>query len=99
MSEVAAEFLKALPGMVGSAISSLRYRSTSWLQVWTAFFGGTALAYWGSEHLATWMHTPVNLTRLLLGIFGMAITIKVFETIEALDVKALSERIFKRIGL
>jgi hypothetical protein len=79
------EAIKAIPGFVGSLVA-LRWFTGNTLQALVSIFGGGVISYYGTPCLVHWFgssHRDFN--AFLLGLFGMAITAKVLETIAAID--------------
>ena len=79
------ELTKAAPGIVGSLLAMLRLSGINLWQRLTAFFGGVACSHWGTEAVVQlWPVMNERLSAFVLGLFGMAIIHKAFETLDNL---------------
>lgn len=78
--DIPPEILKIVPGAFG-AIFALRWVVGTPLQRLTSFIGGCAASYYGTEHLAARLGTSDGFTGFLIGLFGMAVAAKLFETL------------------
>lgn len=96
--DVAGEAAKAAPGVFG-AIAAMLWMPGTPLQRASAFIGGAAASYYGADHLTHVIGLTVGLNGFLLGLFGMAIASKVFETIDGLRVGQRLEKLLDRWGL
>jgi hypothetical protein len=90
---------QATPGVLGSGAAMLFIRGP-WSQRLAMVIPGAALSYYAAAHLAQTVHMPEGLAGFLLGLFGMAMVAKVFETWESLQLGPLIQRFLaKRLGL
>lgn len=96
--DVADEALKAAPGALG-ALVALRWMPGTPFQRATAFLGGAAASYYGTDHLVHALELSPGFTGFLLGLFGMAIASKVFEAIDGLRLGRRIEKLLDRWGL
>jgi hypothetical protein len=87
------------PGVLGSLAAMLWIRDT-WPRRVGYVLAGAAASHYAAPALAAVMPgADLSLTGFLVGLFSMATTAKVFETLEALRSSDLVERILKRVGL
>jgi len=96
--DVAGEAAKAAPGIVG-ALVALRWMPGTPFQRVSAFIGGSAASYYGTDHLVHALDLSSGFTGFLLGLFGMAVASKVFEAIDGLRVGRRLEKLLDRWGL
>ena len=96
--DVAGEAAKAAPGIVG-ALVALRWMPGTPFQRVSAFVGGSAASYYGTDHLVHALEFSPGFTGFLLGLFGMAIASKVFEAIDSLRLGRRIEKLLDRWGL
>lgn len=96
--DVTGEAVKAAPGVVG-ALVALRWMPGTPFQRATAFLGGAAASYYGTDHLVHALELSPGFTGFLLGLFGMAIASKVFEAIDGLRIGRRVEKLLDRWGL
>jgi hypothetical protein len=98
------ELRNAAPGIAGSLLALMFLRRPLFVLA-GMFVGGSLLSYYGANWLAEWLsierHT--GLAGFVLGLFGMAVVAKVYDTIDALAptevAKAVIEAIRKRLGV
>lgn len=62
-------------------------------------FVGAASSYYGATELASVLGIEKGLAGFLIGLFGMAIAAKVFETIESVVPSKVIDTVLKRFGL
>lgn len=73
MNDKVAEFIaNNHPGAWGAFAAVLLLREPGLLQRLLMAPAGMAMAYFGGEYVADLGHMPLDLARLLLGLFGMA---------------------------
>ena len=96
--DVAGEAAKAAPGIVG-ALVALRWMPGTPFQRVSAFVGGSAASYYGTDHLVHALEFSPGLTGFLLGLFGMAIASRVFEAIDGLRLGKRLDKLLDRWGL
>ena len=98
------ELKSAGPGIAGSLLA-LAFMRRPPLILLGIFFGGCALSFFGTAWLADVldMEKADGLVGFLLGLFGMALVAKIYDTIEVVEPallwKALLERFRKLLGL
>lgn len=92
------EFFKAVPGTIG-AVVALRWISGTPLQRVAAVVGGGSMSYYGGDYMAGVTGATFGPVAWLIGLFGMAIAHKVFETIAGFDLGARLDRLLQKIGL
>jgi len=97
-TDIPPEFLKAIPGTIG-AIVALRWISGTPMQRIAAVVGGSGTSVYGGEYLADVTAAPFGLVAWLLGLFGMAIAHKLFESIAAFNINARLDKILTKWGL
>ena len=90
---------KALIGFSG-AVVSWKWLTGSVVEKILMIVGSSFLAYFGTTPASIWVGTPgaEGLIGFLLGLFGMAIMAKIYESIESLDMALLINNFLKRIG-
>lgn len=84
------EVHKLAPGILGSVVAILWMRDTP-VRLIAAAVGGSTASYYGAAALAAWIAPRadiVGFVGFLMGVFGMAIGSKIFETIQSFDLKA-----------
>jgi hypothetical protein len=82
--ELPTEVTQATPGLIGSLIALLWIKDT-WPRRIAFFAAGAATSYYGSPFIAKWTNLDKGLAGFLVGLLGMAIAVKVFETLAALQ--------------
>ena len=82
---------KLVAGIAGSFVS-LKFMAGTLGQRFVLAIGGAALSYFGSTPTSSWLglQSAEGLVGFLIGMFGMAISSKVYEVISALDAKGIS---------
>jgi hypothetical protein len=99
MADLDPEVMKAVPGAVGSAVSMLLIKDP-WPRRIAMFFAGAAFGYWGLPWASKFTGLDSGFAGFLLGLFGMAAVVKLFETWEKFELTALfSEWLRKLLGL
>ena len=99
MPDIPPELVKVVPGTVGSLVSMLFIKDT-WPRKVAMFVAGAGLARYGSEPLSGFTHLSEGFAGFLLGLFGMAVVAKVFDTWDHFDVGTiLVEWVRKVLGL
>lgn len=73
-------------GIAGSVLSYFFIKGRPVLEKFGMVLGGAVLSLVGSEWLAAKAAIPLGLSGFLVGLFGMALTAKIFEAIAALNV-------------
>jgi hypothetical protein len=88
---------KLLPATAGTLISMRFVKGTKWERA-TMALGGIALSYYGTSPAAAYvgMHNAEGLLGFVIGMFGMSLAAKVYETIGAIDAKQLAADIAGR---
>lgn len=90
---------RVFPGALGSLVSMLFVRDT-WLRRAGMFAAGCALAYFGTPWVAKASDLDRGFTGFLLGLFGMAVVGKIFETLRDLEPATfIRDWLRKRAGL
>lgn len=79
---------KQAAGPLGAA-GAMLFMKGSWVQRLGMFIPGAALSYYGAHTLSQTVGLEEGLAGFLLGLFGMAIVAKVFETWEQLQLGPL----------
>jgi hypothetical protein len=92
------EVARATPGLIG-AIAAMFWIKDTWPRRVAYVFVGAASSYYGSGALSTILGTEKGLAGFLIGLFGMAIAAKVFETIESVAPKEVIAAVLKRFGV
>jgi hypothetical protein len=98
------ELRNAGPGVAGSVLALFFMRRPPLILI-GVFLGGCLLSYYGTA----WVAAALNMSRadglvgFLLGLFGMALIAKIYDTIEAINPgelwTAVRQFIRKRLGL
>lgn len=88
-------FAKLGAGIVGAAVS-LKFVQGTWAERVMMCIGGSALSYYGTTPLATWVAAPdaEGLIGFFIGLFGMAIVAKVYEVVMLIDAKKIAEDVW-----
>jgi hypothetical protein len=84
MNDIPPEFLKAVPGAAGSFVSMLFLRD-SWPRRIALFLAGAVLAYYGTPWAVAFVGLDPGFAGFLLGLFGMAVIARMFESWEELE--------------
>jgi hypothetical protein len=90
---------------IGGALVSMNFVKGTWMERLAMVASGAALSYYSTEPIADWvnMAEAEGLVGFLVGLFGMAIVARVYEAIQALDVKQMAsdlwKGVLKRFGL
>lgn len=85
-----------LAGVLG-ALVSMRFLQGSWLERLNLAVGGTVLSYFASPWVSERLSMPEGLTGFLLGLFGMAIASKAWETLQLFPMNALWQAVIDRV--
>lgn len=85
-----------LAGVLG-ALVSMRFLQGSWLERLSLAIGGAVLSYFASPYVAERLSMPEGLTGFLLGLFGMAIASKAWETLQLFPMSALWQAVIDRV--
>ncbi len=93
--DIPPEIAKVVPGFLGSLVA-LRWIPGSPLQRVSAIFGGSAASYYCAEFLTLVLGTDRDLTAFLVGLFGMALAAKVFETLAVIDFQKIVDKLLQR---
>ena len=96
--EIPQELLKAVPGTLG-ALVALRWIAGTPLQRLASVFGGAGTSYYGGDYVAAITGAHLGFSAWLLGLFGMAIAHKIFESIAAFDLGARMNKLLTKWGL
>lgn len=85
-------------GVFGAFVSLRFVQGTTTERVIMAI-GGAALSYYATPHTATWlgMQHAEGLVGFLIGLFGMAITAKIYEAILAMPAAQIGQEVFERV--
>jgi hypothetical protein len=92
------ELSRHLPGAVGSLTAVFLMKDT-WPRRIMLFIAGTAAAYYGTPWVSTHLNADHGLSGFLTGLFSMAISAKLFETIDAVRSSDLLDRVLKKFGV
>jgi hypothetical protein len=75
---------QAAPGVLGSLVA-IRFTKGPWLARLTMVPSGAVLSYYAADLVAIKVGTPPGLSGFLVGLFGMVVVGKLFETWERFD--------------
>lgn len=92
---------QAAPGVLGSVVAMLWSRDKP-ARLIAAGLGGSVASFYAAAPFANWLAPGANLTGFagfLIGVFGMAIGVKCFETIQDFDMQARISRWLDKRGL
>ena len=93
------EIVRGTPGLIG-AISAMLWLKETWLRRASSVIAGSAASYYGTPFgLTLFSSLDSNLMGFLIGLFGMAIAIKLFETLEQFPTKSIVDRVLTKLGL
>lgn len=91
-----------LAGIVGAILASLAFIKGTWPERIAMAVGGSIVSLYATPWMAAKTGLPDGLSGFLLGLFGMAICAKVWETIQQVPIaeawKALLAAMQKRLG-
>lgn len=75
------------------AIVSTRFLAGTWPEKIIMAIGGAALSFFASPAITEWLEVSraEGLVGFMTGLFGMAIVSKVYEVIQLMDAKAMSD--------
>lgn len=94
------EVVKVAPGIAGSLVSLLWLRDITWPRKLAMFVAGAMFARFAGQALTDWTHLDAGVGGFLLGLFGMSVVAKLFDTWEKFDLGTiLNEWIRKVLGL
>lgn len=102
--QVIEELKNAAPGIAGAMLALMFLRRPLFVLA-GMFVGGCLLSWYGSQWFAEWagLERHLGLAGFVLGLFGMALVAKFYDTIEALQpteiAKAVVDAIRKRLGV
>lgn len=90
MDSIPPELKHSAPGIAGSVVALFFMRRPLFTMI-GMFIGGCALAFFGSGAIASWLDVQryEGLVGFVMGLFGMALVGKVYDTIEAIKVDDL----------
>lgn len=86
-----------LAGVAGAALS-MRYLRGSWPERVSMAVSGSVVSYYVGPHLSSVLGTPQELTGFLLGMFGMALSQRIWEAIQTIPLGDIWQALIKRIG-
>lgn len=93
------EAQKVLPGAIG-AISALALLRDQWKLGLVMVLPGVALSYYASEAVAKSLGLPEGLSGFLLGLCGMSVVARLFDTWNKLDLGTLVKAALRKwLGL
>jgi hypothetical protein len=98
MLPAADEVTRHAPGVFGSLAAMLWIRDT-WPRRIGYMVAGAISSHYAAPWVAQWTGIDLALAGFLVGLFGLAIVAKVFETLESIKPAELGERILRRWGL
>lgn len=102
MTDANFDLLAAKLSGVAGALLSLNFIKGTWPERFVMGFGGSIISLYGAGYVAAKTGLPDGLAGFLVGMFGMAITAKVWEAIQITPVHALwksaVDGVNKRIG-
>lgn len=102
MSDWKEQLAAGLPGFLG-ALAALGWIRGHWLQLCAALIGGSAIAYWGGEWASSYTGAPIGFARLVLGLFGMAVSAALLVAIGSIQfgpiVARVLDKVLTKIGL
>lgn len=79
---------QAAPGVLGSLVA-IRFTKGPWIARLTMVPSGAVLSYYAADVVANKVGTPAGLSGFLVGLFGMVVVGKLFETWERFDLGGL----------
>jgi hypothetical protein len=95
---------KLIPAVLGSLVS-LRFVQGTWPERLLMAAGGAGMSYYATVPSAAWLQVQdaEGLVGFLIGLFGMAVVAKAYETFQALDAKMVAADLWaevkKRFGI
>lgn len=96
MPEIPPDLAKSVPGVLGS-LTALIWIKEPWPRKLAMFLAGGALSHFGTGPVANIVGLESGLTGYLLGLFGMAIVAKTFETWAAMDLGGIASAWLRRV--
>ena len=85
-----------LAGVAG-ALVSMRFLRGTWVErLWLAA-GGAVLSYYLAPYISARLSMPEGLTGFMVGMFGMAVASKAWETIQVFPMGAVWQAVIDRI--
>lgn len=85
-----------LAGVAG-ALVSMRYLNGSWPARLSMAISGSILSFYASPWIAERIGTPEGLAGFLLGLFGMAVVSRAWDTVQAFPIAALWQAVIDRV--
>lgn len=81
------------------ALVSMRFISGTWFEKVTMALGGSALSFFGTPPLFSWLaiNNSEGLLGFLVGLFGMALVSKVYEIIWLIDSNKIAKDLWSAV--
>lgn len=98
MTDANFDLLAAKLSGVAGALLSLNFIKGTWPERFAMGFGGAIISLYATPYVSSKTGLPDGLTGFLVGMFGMAITAKVWEAIQITPIGELWKNLGKRIG-
>lgn len=93
------EITRGTPGVIG-ALSAMLWLKETIIRKISSVIAGSAASYYGTPFgLRLFESVDSNLVAFLIGLFGMAVAAKIFETVEQFPTKTIVERVLTKLGL
>lgn len=82
------------------ALVSMRFMAGTWFEKLTMALGGSALSFFGTAPLASWlkMQNAEGLVGFLIGLFGMALVSKAYEVIWLIDASRIAKDLWAAVA-
>jgi len=98
MTDLTFDLLAAKLSGVAGALLSLNFIKGTWPERITMGVGGSIISLYATAYVSTKTGLPDGLTGFLVGMFGMALTAKVWEAIQSTPIGDLWRSVSKRVG-
>lgn len=100
INEIPEILVKSLPGFIGSLVSLLFVQEASLIRRLAMVAGGAAFSHFGTPWASKFSDLDAGFAGFLLGLFGMVIVGRLFETFVAVEIAlTLRDWIRKMLGL
>jgi len=90
--DIPPEVIKHAPGVLGAIGSTVFLKGFPWIQRLILVIPASALAHYGSQYLSHLTDLPEGLAGFFLGLFGIALAAKLFDTLNELTLGSVIQK-------